>query len=280
MDLTWHTFGHEGVKKLLGRQLLSEKFPHAYLFTGPEGIGKKTLALEFAGKILGTGKPENHPDFKMLDEAGQAAAETVRDFIASLGLRPFFGRYKVAIINDAHKLNLQSGNALLKTLEEPSDSTIIILIALGRQMLPTVVSRCQVLNFNLFSPEKLKEYAGQAGLAVDEKMLLSSFGQINRLRHLAGSPEFASRQAKLMERFNRLKKEGVGERLAAVAELADTEGQELEEMLSLWAFYQKADMGKDAVKNGRVLAAIYETLAQLRTNKNRKLVLQGLFLKL
>ena len=71
--------------------------------------------------------------------------EPALEFISRLSLKPFIGKYKVAIINNAENLNQQSGNALLKTLEEASESTIIILVAGYGKLLTTIISRCQVL---------------------------------------------------------------------------------------------------------------------------------------
>src|SRR5574340_798591 len=116
MGSGWQTFGHESVKRVLDKQLKLKKFPHAYLFFGPEGVGKKTLALEFAAKILGAGNLSVHPDFQILEEADNIAVERTREFIASLGFKPLAAKYRVAVVNDAQNLSSQSGNALLKTL--------------------------------------------------------------------------------------------------------------------------------------------------------------------
>src|SRR5260221_2148399 len=87
----------------------------------------------------------------MLDMEGEITVEPILDFIGKLRFKPFMGSKIIAIINNAKNLNLQSGNALLKTLEEPSPSSIIILVSSSGSVLPTVVSRCQVLNFSAFS---------------------------------------------------------------------------------------------------------------------------------
>ena len=116
MESSWTTFGFEAVKNILDKQMKAGKLAQAYLFCGPEGIGKKTLAVELAKKILQTENVSNHPDFQILSEEGEISVERVRQFIAGLSYKPFFAEKKVAIIDSAQNLNTQSGNALLKTL--------------------------------------------------------------------------------------------------------------------------------------------------------------------
>src|SRR6185369_16832179 len=154
METNWVSFGHEKVKSILEKQLAQGRFPHAYLFGGPEGLGKKQLALKFAQKILQTEKVLSHPDFQILDLEGEIGMESVLDFISGLSFKPFAGSHKVAVVNNAQNLNTQSSNALLKTLEEPAGGTIIILISSTTQLLATIVSRCQVFSFYGFSEKK------------------------------------------------------------------------------------------------------------------------------
>jgi DNA polymerase III subunit delta' len=123
------SFGHTNIKQILGGQIRAGLLYHAYLFTGPEGVGKKRVALEFAKKVLGTENLGNHPDFELFELSGEITMEPVLGLISRLKLKPFIAQKKVAIINDAQNLNTQSSNALLKTLEEPAKDTAIILIS-------------------------------------------------------------------------------------------------------------------------------------------------------
>src|ERR1051326_2085116 len=154
MTHSWVSFGHKHVKNLLEKQLATKNLSHAYLFKGPSGVGKRTLALELAKQILAGENLSTHPDFQMLDASGEIVMEQALEFLERLHLKPFIGQKKVAVINHAQNLNTASSNALLKTLEEPSPSTIIILIAEGA-VLPTIISRCQVFNFNAFTEDDL-----------------------------------------------------------------------------------------------------------------------------
>ena len=234
MKSDWKTFGHTSIKAVLDRQLEAGSFSHAYLFSGAQGAGKKTLALEFAGKILGTQNLTTHPDFQILDEDGVISVETMRTFIGGLSFKPFIAKKKVVILNNAHNLNTQSGNALLKTLEEPSPSTIIILISATSGLLPTIVSRCQVFTVNVLPPARLKEYAAENNLDVTEEVINLSFGSIARLRELVFGKDILEKQLEVVAEFKRLKAGLLSERLVAAEALGGLEAEELEQKFITW----------------------------------------------
>jgi len=274
---SWKTFGHETVKTILDKQINGGSLAHAYLFSGPVGIGKKTLALEFARVVLGVENLSNHPDFQILDGENEITAESAVEFIRSLAFKPFIAAKKVAIVNNAQNLNIQSSNALLKTLEEPSESTIIILIAGEGRLLPTIVSRCQSFHFQTFSKNKLQEFADIEKLKVDEKMLELSFGKISRLKNLVESKEFFQTEEEIIEKYQTLQKYSSGEKLLAVGEYAELETVDLERDFLTWLNWQTQNL--DAKSVGK-LDALLVALESLRSNFNKKLVLQNLFLKI
>jgi DNA polymerase-3 subunit delta' len=153
--------GQLRAKRFLRRILEKDQAPHALLFTGMAGIGKFALALEFA-KALNCLDPgddrdccdkcasckrieaDNHPDFLRITSQGQfIKLDQIRALRDRVRYRPFEGRQRVAILEDAQKLREEAGNALLKILEEPPQQNIFILLALEPQMLlRTIVSRC------------------------------------------------------------------------------------------------------------------------------------------
>ncbi len=276
--LDWKTFGHVKIKHILRRQLEAGKFPHAYLFFGPDGLGKKYLALEFAGRILETNKLTAHPDFQELNVEGEILMEMVLDFISKLHCKPFVAKKRVAIINNAQNLNLQSSNALLKTLEEPAESIIIILIA-NRQPLPTIVSRCQVLNFNLLSSDEIKMLAEILNLNVDRQVLDLCFGSSGRLVKLNQDPELLKHEQEMISEYQQLQNSRLAERLLAIVKFALIEVMELEKVFSIWLSWQLVQLRSNPSAFKQV-QAIGEAISGLRMNKNKKLVLQGLFLKI
>lgn len=145
--------GHNNVKKQLTSDFNEFKVSHAYLFLGTEGIGKKSLAVEFAKVLLNTNNLDTCVDYKYIErlpDKKEIIVEQVRNKIVNdVYVAPATGSYKVYIINDAHLLNTAAQNALLKTLEEPPKYVVIILITNNeKSLLTTVLSRVKKVNFN------------------------------------------------------------------------------------------------------------------------------------
>jgi len=156
--------GHTNQKELLKGSIDSGKVPHAFVFCGPEGLGKTKMAREFfkALNCLQTpGEPCDscrncvkaqgltHPDLIMLGSDGSPIlVGDVREVISDTNLKPFEARKRVIIIEPAELMNKQSSNAILKTLEEPPSGTVLILVSHKPVMLlPTITSRCQIIRF-------------------------------------------------------------------------------------------------------------------------------------
>ena len=144
--------------KILEKIAKSGKIPHAFLFEGPEGTGKKETAISFA-KLLLKSEIKNHPDFLLIQpKKDTISIDQIREeLIRFLSLTPFLGDKKVAIIEKAELMNKEAQNALLKTLEEPKGNSVLILISSKPELLlPTILSRCQKISFS-FSKEKENE---------------------------------------------------------------------------------------------------------------------------
>src|ERR1051325_10561135 len=158
--------GHQKQIETLRSALMNGRLHHAYLFAGPEGVGKRKIAFSFAKVIHCSETPGdfcngcancaridagNHPDVRFLEPlAGkkEISIQQIRDIEKELNFRSFSGGRKVAIIDPATLMNLSSQNALLKTLEEPPQDSLMILIAAnGGGLLPTLRSRCLRLSF-------------------------------------------------------------------------------------------------------------------------------------
>ena len=148
--------GQDEAVDVLSRSLRSRQIQTAYLFRGPEGVGRLTTALCFASALLNT-TPERVLDSPYLLLIGRTGASvginTVRD-----ELLPFFSlrvaeSWRVAIVEDAELMTPEAQNALLKTLEEPPPRCCIILIISRPTLLPTVLSRCAVVNFKRLKDE-------------------------------------------------------------------------------------------------------------------------------
>lgn len=157
--------GHDHNIKLLQRSIERGRLHHAYIFSGPGGIGKKLTAISLAkalnclemetdscGRCIPCRKIEagNHPDVKIVEADGQVIKiDQIRELQRELQFRPFEGKKRVFIIDSADRMGLPASNSLLKTLEEPpKDSVLILVTANFHSLLPTIVSRCQRLSFS------------------------------------------------------------------------------------------------------------------------------------
>lgn len=176
--------GHQRIKNYFDKLVARDSLAHAYLFTGPDGVGKAFFAKILAAQIFcqEEKKPcekcapcrliqaNTHPDFieiKQIIEKDKdkvrkqkISIEQIRDLQKKLSLFPFSATKKIALIEDAQEISLPAANALLKTLEEPPSQTVLILsTSLPQALLPTIVSRCQIINFGLFSQGEMKEFS-------------------------------------------------------------------------------------------------------------------------
>ena len=162
----------------LQAQLRTNRIAQAYLFAGPEGVGRKKTAIEVA-KALNCRNKEQiepcdecpscrkidkniHPDVHLIDFAWQAGLleekpeqqtqikiDVIRDIQREISLKRFEGNYKVFIIDQAEKMSQSAMNCLLKTLEEPPENSLLILVTTSQDMLTqTIISRCQIIKFN------------------------------------------------------------------------------------------------------------------------------------
>lgn len=172
------TIGQEKVKQLLSYALEKGHLSHGYLFEGPRGLGKGKMAKELAAAILcpqeeapcGTCnsckqvEAETHAEFRWIrgQEEGKepvVSVEMIRNLVKDIYLKPYEGEYKVYVVPEADTMTVQAQNALLKTLEEPPDHSVIILATPEpERLLPTILSRCQRVVFRPVKPEIIQAY--------------------------------------------------------------------------------------------------------------------------
>lgn len=148
---------------------------HAHLITGEEGIGKSAASREIARLILdpdGKDRRENLVDITEIHlKEKSIGVDEVRNIISESGIKPFEGDRKVIIINDGEKMTVQAQNALLKTVEEPPEGVYFIITALKRDdLLPTISSRCQVVNLHPLTREEMAEYLRKNYTVPEERL--------------------------------------------------------------------------------------------------------------
>jgi len=185
--------GHSRQKEILRRAIRAKRLAHAYLFEGPEGIGKQLVALALTRAVVcveGTGcgscvacrkvDHHNHPDLHLLEPDGASIKiEQIRGLQKELSYRPLEAAKKICIIDAADRMNPAAGNALLKTLEEPSGEALIILLSSHpERVLPTIRSRSQRLPFQRLDQELIKTVlVRQPGLDAVQAHILASLSE-------------------------------------------------------------------------------------------------------
>ncbi len=197
--MAWEIWGHEWAANLLRQHIRNGEARHAYLFSGAAGVGRRTLALRFARALNCAQPPQpgeacgacricrqtermQQPDLAVVCSAeggGSIKVEQLRELQRSLVLAPYEARYRVALLLNFEQATPAAQNALLKTLEEAPEKVILLLTAASPEdLLPTIVSRCEVLRLRPLSAAALAQrLQKQRGLSSQQAQLLA---------HLAG----------------------------------------------------------------------------------------------
>ena len=219
--MSWHGIdGHDDVVEQFRRAIARGRLASSFLFAGPPGIGKRTFALKLAQAMLCQTRPEEaldpcgtcpscaqvaagtHPDLDVVGKPddksfiplelliGEREHRRREGLCHNIGLKPFLGGRKIAMIDDADYLNAEGANALLKTLEEPPPRSVLILIGTTpAKQLPTIRSRCQLIRFQPLSVAIVAELLVSKGFVADpseaQRLARYSEGSLQRALELA-----------------------------------------------------------------------------------------------
>ncbi|HEX9013571.1 MAG TPA: hypothetical protein VF813_08650 [Anaerolineaceae bacterium] len=225
---SWDITGNEWAARLLAHHAASGEPAHAYLLAGPPGIGRRTLALRFAQELncpqpVAPGQPcrtcrtcvqierMQHPDLFVVERAPdktELLIDQVRTLQHNLSLRPYEGRYRIGLILRFQEANLNAANALLKTLEEaPSQAVLLLTADTPESLLPTIVSRCEVLLLRPMTPERT---AGQLeereGISHERALLLGhlSGGRYGYALRLENEPRLLEQRGEWLDSLHEL----------------------------------------------------------------------------
>jgi DNA polymerase-3 subunit delta' len=221
--MPWDVLGHEWAGRLLAGHIRRGEARHAYLLCGPPGVGRRTLALRFAQALncpqpLEAGQPcrvcktcrqieaMQHVDLSVVQaekEGGTLKVDQVRELQQALSLMPYHAHYRVALLLRFQEAHPSAQNALLKTLEEAPARVVLLLTAdTPESVLPTILSRCEVLRLRPLSLSDLEQELLRRGLSADRAALLARFtgGRLGAALSLNNDPDaLARREATLAE---------------------------------------------------------------------------------
>jgi DNA polymerase III subunit delta' len=259
--MNWDMLGHQWAVSLLREHVACDRLRHAYLFTGPQGVGRRTLALRLCQAVNCLQPPEpgepcgacractligrmQHPDLAVVQAAqigGTLKVDQIRELQSSLSLSPYEAQYRVALLLRFEEAHISAQNAFLKTLEEPPPRVILLVTAeSAERLLPTVVSRCEVIRLRSLPVEEVCQgLQVRWGLAADQARLLAHLagGRPGYALRLHQSPELMEQRRLRLEDHQRLLICNRAQRLEFAEKLAKDKEElpaTLQTWLSLW----------------------------------------------
>lgn len=320
--------GQERAIKILTKSLKENKVSSSYIFVGNEGTGKKLAAIEFTKAVNCLNPSKNSeacedcqscneinkqysPDLKIIEPIkGSIKIEQIREMRKEIELKPFKNKKKIYIIDKTEKMTLEASNCLLKTIEEPPYYAIIILICSKiDSILPTIVSRCQIINFGLISSYKIEEFLlnKNSNLEKEKAEIISKLaqGSIGSASKLLLDKEYFVRREEIINYLSAISPEKCSADIFTKVERMVSEIDRIEEILEiikLWyrdiliikntvdqKYVANCDkleilIEKSQIYSQVILVDILDYLEQMEEylirNVNTRLILERLYIKM
>jgi DNA polymerase-3 subunit delta' len=255
--MNWGIIGHQWAVDLLSDQISRDAARHAYLFTGPRGVGRRTLAIRLAQalncpNVSSLGSPcfecricslidrMQHPDLAIVqseNEGRTLKVDQIRSLQHDLSLSPYEAKYRVAILLRFEEASPSAANALLKTLEEPPPQVVIILSAeSSERLLPTIVSRCEVLRLRPLAVNEVSQgLVNKWELPSEQAELLAhlSGGRPGYAFRLQNEPELLDKRNKWIADLKKMISATRADRFN-YAEILAKDKETLNEVLQVW----------------------------------------------
>lgn len=268
MTNNWNLIGHEWAVDMLKKHVADETTRHAYLFAGPPGLGRRTLALRFAQALncqtpVEAGIPcgecrdckqiaaMQHADLTVIQaesEGGTLKVDQIRAARRSLTLKPYQAKYRVALLLRFQEANDNAANALLKTLEEaPSYAVLILTADTPEQLLPTIVSRCEVLRLRPLNIDEVQSALESRGVESGRAKLIAHISG-GRFGYALRMLENESLLEKREERLNDLQSLISASRLEkfAYADKLSRDKESMRDAVLVWLSYWRDVMLRSA----------------------------------
>ena len=280
--------GNEKNKNILEKSIKLNKTSHSYIFWGLEGIGKKTIAKEFAKNILCLEQQEkckcksciefetnNNPDFQLVEpEDGKVKIEQIREMQRKVAEKPIISNKKVYIIENADTMTTEAQNCLLKTLEEPPEYITIILICTNEDnLLSTIKSRCTRMHFEPIDIELVKKYIKEnyPDQDISENIINLSQGSIGKLIKLNENKNIYENIEKIF--LNMQNKD-----LIEITQMSEEIYKAKEEISSILDYMNVIllKLSKQNIKYIRCIEIVEQTKKRLKANSNYDMCIDNL----
>jgi len=280
--------GQDQIKEHMTNALMTRKISHAYIINGEKDSGKAFVARIFAaalqcdekgkdpcGKCVSCIQAEsgNHPDIITLthEKPNTISVDDIRTQInGDVAIKPYKGPFKIYIIPEAEKMNQQAQNALLKTIEEPPEYVIMILLTSNlHAMLQTVLSRCVVLNMRPVPDEQVKKYLMEEMKITDyqaDVCVAFARGNIGKAKDLASSEDFDTIKRQALSLLKNIQDMDLQEMIASVKQIGDYKLQ-INDYLDIMAIWYRDVLLLKATNNGNHLIFKDEISALRRVTK-------------